>query len=49
MCDYTQVQYKCTHVRYVVRAWCTKYQTTHVRCPANVTAVLVFPSHVRTT
>ncbi|KAH6881473.1 hypothetical protein BKA58DRAFT_371629 [Alternaria rosae] len=39
MCDYTQVQYKCTHVRYVVKAWCTKYQQTHVRCPANVTAV----------
>ncbi|KAF2628694.1 hypothetical protein BU25DRAFT_338994 [Macroventuria anomochaeta] len=39
MCDYTQVQYKCNHVRYVVRAWCTKYQETHKRCPANVIAI----------
>jgi hypothetical protein len=41
MCDYTQVQYKCSHLRYVVRAWCTKYQETHKRCPANVVAVYV--------
>lgn len=39
MCDYTQVQYKCSHLRYVVRAWCTKYQETHKRCPANVVAM----------
>ncbi|KAH7092979.1 hypothetical protein FB567DRAFT_160499 [Paraphoma chrysanthemicola] len=39
MCDYTQVQYKCAHSRYVVRAWCTKYQETHKRCPANVVAM----------
>ncbi|OAL52336.1 hypothetical protein IQ07DRAFT_585545 [Pyrenochaeta sp. DS3sAY3a] len=39
MCDYTQVQYKCNHLRYVVRAWCTKYQETHKRCPANVVAI----------
>ncbi|KAH7383312.1 hypothetical protein BKA66DRAFT_93621 [Pyrenochaeta sp. MPI-SDFR-AT-0127] len=39
MCDYTQVQYKCSHLRYVVRAWCTKYQETHKRCPANVVAI----------
>ncbi|KAF2036715.1 hypothetical protein EK21DRAFT_51355 [Setomelanomma holmii] len=42
MCDYTQVQYKCSHLRYVVRAWCTKYQETHKRCPANVVAMQVF-------
>ncbi|KAF1834366.1 hypothetical protein BDW02DRAFT_498509 [Decorospora gaudefroyi] len=39
MCDYTQVQYKCNHFRYVVKAWCTKYQQTHIRCPPNLTAV----------
>ncbi|KAF2799300.1 hypothetical protein K505DRAFT_231410 [Melanomma pulvis-pyrius CBS 109.77] len=39
MCDYTQVHYKCTHLRYTVRAWCTKYQETHKRCPANVVAI----------
>jgi hypothetical protein len=38
MCDYTQVQYKCSHLRYTVRAWCTKYQQTHVRCRVNVVA-----------
>ncbi|TID15221.1 hypothetical protein E6O75_ATG08474 [Venturia nashicola] len=39
MCDYTQVEYTCTHTRYTVRAWCIKYQETHKRCPANVTAI----------
>lgn len=39
MCDYTQVHYKCSHLRYTVRAWCTKYQETHKRCPANVVAM----------
>ncbi|KAF2271571.1 uncharacterized protein EI97DRAFT_262644 [Westerdykella ornata] len=39
MCDYTQVQYKCSHLRYIVRAWCTKYQETHKRCPVNVIAI----------
>ncbi|KAF2089420.1 hypothetical protein K490DRAFT_37101 [Saccharata proteae CBS 121410] len=39
MCDYTQVQYKCTHQRFTVRAWCTKYQETHKRCPPNIVAV----------
>lgn len=24
MCDYTQVEYHCNHLRYIVRAWCTK-------------------------
>jgi hypothetical protein len=41
MCDYTQVQYKCSHLRYVGRAWCTKYQETYKRDPANVVAMLV--------
>ena len=39
LCDYTQVHYKCSHLRYTVRAWCTKYQETHKRCPANVVAM----------
>ena len=28
--DYTKVTYGCGHVRYVVKAWCTKYQATFV-------------------
>ncbi|KAF2228806.1 hypothetical protein EV356DRAFT_457005 [Viridothelium virens] len=39
MCDYTQVEYQCGHIRYVVKAWCIKYQMTHKRCPANVVAI----------
>lgn len=39
MCDYTQVHYKCSHLRYIVRAWCTRYQETHRRCPVNVVAM----------
>ncbi|KAH8701176.1 hypothetical protein GQ44DRAFT_632458 [Phaeosphaeriaceae sp. PMI808] len=40
MCDYTQAQYKCTHLRYTVRSWCTKYQETQKKCPANVVAIV---------
>lgn len=40
MCDYTQVEYSCGHLRYTVRAWCVKYQETHKRCPANVVAIV---------
>ncbi|KAF2400953.1 hypothetical protein EJ06DRAFT_476391 [Trichodelitschia bisporula] len=39
MCDYTQVEYACGHLRYTVKAWCTRYQETHRRCPANVIAI----------
>jgi len=39
MCDYTQVEYKCGHVRYIVKAWCERYQQTQQRCPPNVVAV----------
>ncbi|KAF2179140.1 hypothetical protein K469DRAFT_513870, partial [Zopfia rhizophila CBS 207.26] len=39
MCDYTEAHYKCSHLRYMVRAWCTKYAETHKRCPANVIAL----------
>ncbi|KAH7346859.1 hypothetical protein BKA65DRAFT_478030 [Rhexocercosporidium sp. MPI-PUGE-AT-0058] len=39
MCDYTQVEFRCGHRRYTVRAWCTNYETTHRRCPPAVVAV----------
>jgi hypothetical protein len=39
MCDYTQVEFRCGHVRYTVRAWCTNYETTHKRCPPTVVAI----------
>ncbi|XMA20338.1 hypothetical protein WAI453_013129 [Rhynchosporium graminicola] len=39
MCDYTQVDSRCGHRRYTVRAWCTNYETTHRRCPPAVVAV----------
>lgn len=41
MCDYIQVQYKCGHLRFIVKAWCVKYQETHIRCPVNVVALWV--------
>ncbi|KAH9203109.1 hypothetical protein DL95DRAFT_507491 [Leptodontidium sp. 2 PMI_412] len=39
MCDYTQVGFRCGHVRYTVRAWCTTYESTHKRCPPSVVAI----------
>ncbi|EMC98501.1 hypothetical protein BAUCODRAFT_67388 [Baudoinia panamericana UAMH 10762] len=39
MCDYTQVEYKCGHLRFTVRAWCVRYQETHVRCAPNIVAI----------
>jgi hypothetical protein len=39
MCDYTQVEFRCGHCRYTVRAWCSVYETTHIRCRPNVVAV----------
>ncbi|KIN03607.1 hypothetical protein OIDMADRAFT_158299 [Oidiodendron maius Zn] len=39
MCDYTQVEYECGHLRFIVRAWCTNYETTHRRCPPTVVAL----------
>jgi hypothetical protein len=39
MCRYTQVTYGCSHIRYIVREWCTKYETTNKRCPLLVFAV----------
>lgn len=44
MCDYTQVEYGCGHLRWTVRAWCMKYQETQKRCPANVVAYECRPS-----
>ncbi|KAG9249235.1 hypothetical protein BJ878DRAFT_410981 [Calycina marina] len=39
MCDYTQVEFNCGHVRFTVRAWCSNYETTHRRCPPTVVAI----------
>ncbi|EAS36227.3 uncharacterized protein CIMG_01581 [Coccidioides immitis RS] len=36
MCDYTEVEYMCGHVRYLVKAWCVEYQRTQQRCSPNV-------------
>ena len=37
MCDYSQVIYhQCGHIRYLVLAWCHRYQRTHERCPPNI-------------
>ncbi|KAG9239716.1 hypothetical protein BJ875DRAFT_1208 [Amylocarpus encephaloides] len=39
MCNYTQVEFRCGHVRWTVRAWCTNYETTHIRCPPSIVAI----------
>ena len=39
MCDYTQVEFRCGHVRYIISAWYTNYETTHKHCPPNVVAI----------
>ncbi|PSS12424.1 hypothetical protein M430DRAFT_36555 [Amorphotheca resinae ATCC 22711] len=31
MCDYTEVEFRCGHRRFVVREWCEKWKRTH-RC-----------------
>lgn len=41
MCDYTQVDFACSHKRYTVRSWCIKYQETHKRCIPNIVAMYV--------
>lgn len=38
MCPFTQVHYKCGHRVYTVRAWCDRYERTHVRCKVFVVA-----------
>ncbi|KAA8910286.1 hypothetical protein FN846DRAFT_905141 [Sphaerosporella brunnea] len=37
MCDYIKVKYKCGHIRYIVRAWCTQFVRTQgtQRCGVN--------------
>ncbi|TVY17526.1 hypothetical protein LARI1_G008553 [Lachnellula arida] len=39
MCSYQQVEFRCGHARYIVKAWCTAYETTHKRCPPLVVAI----------
>lgn len=39
MCDFTQIEYKCGHLRITVRSWCITYERTHKRCPTNIVAV----------
>ncbi|EFR03781.1 hypothetical protein MGYG_09138 [Nannizzia gypsea CBS 118893] len=38
MCDYVEVNYECSHIRLLVRAWCVVYQKTQKRCPPNIVA-----------
>ena len=38
MCPFTQVRYKCGHQVYTVRAWCEKYERTHIRCKVYIVA-----------
>lgn len=49
-CDYTHVNYQCRHVRYVVKAWCTRYQARRVDpmpCSYWSSADVPGSSHVR--
>jgi len=39
MCEYTQVEFRCGHLRFTVRAWCSAYEQSHRRCPPSITAV----------
>ncbi|KAH7378527.1 hypothetical protein BKA64DRAFT_244506 [Cadophora sp. MPI-SDFR-AT-0126] len=39
MCEFTHVEFRCGDVRYTVRAWCTNYEKTHIRCPPWVVAI----------
>ena len=32
---HTQVDYECGDPLYIVKAWCTKYQDTHIPCGSN--------------
>ncbi|KAH6613166.1 hypothetical protein C7974DRAFT_322261 [Boeremia exigua] len=36
MYDFTQIEYRCCHLRYIVRSWCVTYQESHTRCPLSV-------------
>lgn len=39
MCNYTQVEFRCSHIRWTVRSWCTRYETTHIRCQPSIVAI----------
>lgn len=39
MCSYTQVTFQCQCLREIVREWCPKYETTHIRCRPLVVAI----------
>lgn len=35
MCNHAEVEYKCGHPIYFVKAWCNRYQDTHIPCGPN--------------
>ncbi|KAK2013404.1 hypothetical protein LZ32DRAFT_256694 [Colletotrichum eremochloae] len=37
MCNYTQREFRCNHVRWIVSRWCPLYARTQRRCPLHVT------------
>ncbi|KAI3543299.1 hypothetical protein CABS01_10766 [Colletotrichum abscissum] len=37
MCNYTQREFHCGHVRWIVSRWCPVYTRTQRRCPPCVT------------
>ncbi|KAK2059307.1 hypothetical protein LY76DRAFT_28874 [Colletotrichum caudatum] len=37
MCNYTQREFSCNHVRWIVSRWCPLYARTQRRCPPHVT------------
>ncbi|KAI3530812.1 hypothetical protein CABS01_16777 [Colletotrichum abscissum] len=37
MCNYTEREFHCGHVRWIVSKWCPLYTRTHRRCPPCVT------------
>lgn len=41
MCDHKLVKYQCSHPLYLVKAWYTKYQDTHLPCAPNPIETLV--------
>ncbi|CZT13935.1 uncharacterized protein RAG0_17544 [Rhynchosporium agropyri] len=39
MCNYREVRFGCRHCRYIVLAWCTDYEVSHIRCTPYVVDV----------
>ena len=39
MCEVTQVQFKCNHLRHTYRSWCLTYERSHKRCTPQVVAI----------